>query len=118
MENSTLNLQPSKFLYRLADLADWEQARQTGFFVSAVRKNWHLSSTYEPGKKAPVKVKPTNSPASAALPPVGAVVRVAGDSGQHRVTEHKWSGGEWRAVVEHVTGGWLSVVEGRKLRAG
>ena len=35
MENSTLNVQPSKFLYRLADLADWEQARQTGFFASA-----------------------------------------------------------------------------------
>lgn len=35
MENSTFNPQPSKLLYRLADLPDWEAAQRTGFFVSA-----------------------------------------------------------------------------------
>ncbi|MBO2008033.1 DUF952 domain-containing protein [Hymenobacter negativus] len=34
MDNSTLNIQPSKLLYRLAEPADWQLAQETGFFIS------------------------------------------------------------------------------------
>ena len=87
----------------------------TGFFVSAVRKNWHLSSTYEPGKKK----TPTVAPSGPSLPAVGALVRVAGDlSRVCRVTELRGMAGEWKAVVEDIVDGAVSVAELRKLRAG
>ena len=35
MNNSTLNIQPSKLLYRIAETTDWQHAQQTGFFASA-----------------------------------------------------------------------------------
>jgi uncharacterized protein (DUF952 family) len=35
MSNSTFNPQNSSLLYRLTEPADWQHARQTGFFASA-----------------------------------------------------------------------------------
>ena len=35
MNHSTFNPQPSKFLYRIAEPADWQHAQQTGFFASS-----------------------------------------------------------------------------------
>lgn len=85
----------------------------TGFFVSAVRKNWHLSSTYEPGKKK----TPTVAPAGPSLPLPGAVVRVAGDlSRACRVISHRMSGGEWKTLLDD--DGATLEVSARKLRAG
>ena len=87
-------------------------ASPTGFFVSAVRKNWHLSSTYEPGKK-----KAAPLPDAPALPAAGSLVRVAGDLGRLcRVVSHRRSGGEWKTLLDD--DGATLEVSSRKVRAG
>ena len=87
----------------------------TGFFVAAVRRNWHLSGNYEPGKKTAPKA--VSTPSGPVLPPVGAVVRVAGDLEREcRVLWHRLTGGEWRTAVEDVLDGAESVISSRKLR--
>ncbi|WP_046244703.1 DUF952 domain-containing protein [Hymenobacter terrenus] len=50
MEDSKFNPQPSAFLYRIAEAADWQQAQQTGFFASAdlaVEGFIHSSEQYQ-----------------------------------------------------------------------
>ncbi len=88
----------------------------TAFFIAAVRRNWLLSSTYEPGKKSAAGPKATAADLSAALPELSSVVVVAGDLGRRcRVVWHRLMAGEWRSMVEDILDGASSVVSSRKL---
>ena len=89
----------------------------TAFFVAAVRRNWMLSASYEPGKVKAAGPKATAAHPAEALPEVGSLVQVLGDLGRHcRVVWHRLMGGEWRSLVEDILDGAESVVSTRKLR--
>ena len=89
----------------------------TAFFVAAVRRNWMLSASYEPGKVKAAGPKATAAHHAEALPEVGSVVQVLGDLGRHcRVVWHRLMGGKWRSLVEDILDGAESVVSTRKLR--
>jgi hypothetical protein len=80
----------------------------TGFFVSAVRKNWHLSSSYEPGKVAAPKIVAAIPPANACPLSEGATVRHAGGADLFRVARVWLKAGVWWANIWEVGGAYDS----------